>query len=44
MKKFEKDMMIDKFVNSFWGGLIITIVCVAIFMLIVSGIGTLIFG
>ena len=44
MKKFEKEMAKDKFINSFWGGLIITVAAIAIFMLLISGIMTLIFG
>lgn len=44
MKKFEKEMAKDKFINSFWGGLIITVAAIAIVMLLFSGIMTLIFG
>ncbi len=44
MKKFEKEMMMDKFIDSPIGGILITVVVIAVFMAIVSGVMTLIFG
>jgi hypothetical protein len=44
MKKFEKEMMKDKFIESPIGGILITVVAIVLFLLLVSGICTLIWG